>query len=87
MTDGVGGYYNIGRGYGVTYAARPVNITANSITANDFTVPNFSVGTFGGNAKMTGLTVNPATKKITFTTKWDGSSNGTFDVTLTQVQP
>jgi hypothetical protein len=85
MSDGIGGYYNYGRGYGVTYAARPVNITANSIPANDFTIPNFSVGAFGGVAKMTGLTVTPATKTITFSTTWDAGY--TFVVTLKQVQP
>lgn len=87
MNDGLGGYYNMGRGYGVTYAARTVTITATSIPTNNFTVPNFSAGDFGGNVVMTGLAVDPTTKKITFTSTWDGSSNGTFDVTLTQVQP
>lgn len=87
MSDGLGGYYNIGRDYGVTYAARPVIITANDIPSNDFSVPDFSVGDFGGNAVMTLLTVNPDSKTISFTSTWDGSANGTFEVTLTQVQP
>lgn len=87
MSDGLGGYYNLGRSYGPTYAARPTIITANNIPANDFSVSDFSVGLFGGTAIMTELNVDPATKKITFTSTWDGSTNGTFKVTLTQVQP
>jgi hypothetical protein len=85
MTDGLGGYYNYGRGYGVGYAARPVTITANSIATNDFSVPNFSVGAFGGVAKMSGISVDAAAKTITYTTTWDAGY--TFVVTLKQVQP
>lgn len=87
MSCGLGAYYDIGRGYGPSYAGTPVIITANNIPANDFTIPNFTIPDFGGTAVMTGFTVNPTTKKITFTTTWDGSSNGTFTVTLTQVKP
>lgn len=87
MSCGIGAYYDIGRAYGPTYAGTPAIITANNIAANDFTVTDFTIPSFGGTAIMTGLTVNPATKKITFTSTWDGSSNGTFSVTLTQVQP
>lgn len=87
MSCGIGGYYDLGRLYGPTYAGTPTIITANNIPANDFTVSNFTIPGFGGTAVMTGLTVNPATKKITFTSTWDGSTNGTFSVTLTQVQP
>ncbi|WP_133242662.1 BT_2262 family domain-containing protein [Flavobacterium psychrotolerans] len=86
MSDGFGGYYNIGRAYGVAYAGRPVIITANNISANDFSIPDFTNKGFGGNIVMSGLNVDPATKKISFTSTWDGSSNGTFKVTLTQVQ-
>lgn len=85
MSDGIGGYYNYGRGYGVGYAARPVKITATSIPSNTFSIPDFSVGAFGGVAKMSSLTVLPATKQITYTTTWDAGF--TFVVTLTQVQP
>lgn len=87
MSCGLGAYYDIGRSYGPTYAGTPTIITANNIPANNFTVSNFTVPSFGGNAIMTGLTVNPTTKQITFTSTWDGSTNGTFQVTLTQVQP
>lgn len=84
MSDGIGGYYAIGRAYGNGYLARPVIITANNIPANDFTIPPFTVGTFGGVAEMSGLTVNPTDKTISYSTEWD--SGYTFAVTLTQVQ-
>ena len=87
ISDGLGGYYNIGRNYGVGYAARPAIITANNIPGNDFTIPDFPVGTFGGNVVVSGFTVDPVAKKISFTSTWDGSGNGTFGITLTQVQP
>jgi hypothetical protein len=87
MSDGLGGYYNIGRNYGVTYAAGPAIITANNIATNDFSVTDYAVGLFGGNAVVSGFTVDPVAKTISFTSTWDGSSNGTFKVTLTQVQP
>jgi hypothetical protein len=85
MSDGIGGWYNYGYGYGIAYTAQPVIITANSITANDFSIPNFPVGAFGGDAEMTQFTVDPTTKTITFTTTWDAGY--TFEVTLNQFQP
>ena len=81
MSCGIGAYYDIGRVYGPTYAGTPTIITANNIPANDFSVPDFTIPSFGGNAVMTALTVNPTSKTITFTSTWDGSSNGTFTVT------
>lgn len=85
MSDGIGGYYNIGRAYGFGYIAAPVIITATDIPGNSFSVAPFTVNTFGGSATMSSITVNPSTKKITFSTVW--SSGFTFEVTLTQVQP
>lgn len=84
MSDGIGGYYNIGRAYGFGYIAGPVTITANNIPNNDFTVSPFIVNSFGGAGTMTSITVNPSTKKITYSTAWNVY---TFAVTLTQVQP
>jgi len=84
MSDGIGGYYNIGRGYGVGYAAGPVIITANEISTNDYApIPTFAVGAFGGVATMTGLTANPVDGTLSFSTDWDAGF--TFDVTLTKV--
>lgn len=84
ISDGIGGYYNLGRAYGFGYIAGPVTITANSIPSNSFTIAPFIVNTFGGAATMSAITVDPNTKKITFSTSW---LTYTFEVTLTQVQP
>jgi len=85
ISDGIGGYYDIGRAYGPTYAAQPATFTANDIPSNDFTFgPAFGVGLFGGVAEITSMQVNAANKTIKFTTEWD--SPFTFEVTLKQVQ-
>ncbi|HQA74489.1 BT_2262 family domain-containing protein [Flavobacterium sp.] len=83
MSDGIGGYYAIGRAYGSGYAARPVIITANDIPSNNFSVPAFSVGAFGGVAIMSGLTANSTNNTLSYSTEWD--SGYTFVVTLTKV--
>ncbi len=84
MSDGIGGYYAIGRSYGVGYAAGPVTITANDIPTNSYAaIPSFGVGAFGGTATMTGLTANPTNNTLSFTTTWDAGY--TFVVTMTKV--
>ena len=83
ISDGIGGYYAIGRGYGNGYIAPGCVITANDIAANDFSYSPFSVATFGGSAEMSGMTVDAGAKTIFFETVWDAGY--TFDVTLTQV--
>lgn len=84
MSDGIGGYYAIGRAYGITYAAGPVTITANNVATNDYApIPSFGVGDFGGNAVMSGLTANPVANTLSYTTIWD--SGFTFVVTMTKV--
>lgn len=84
MSDGIGGYYNIGRGYGVGYAAGPVIITANDIPTNNYDpIPSFGVGAFGGTATMSGLTANPANNTLSFSTTWDAGY--TFVATMTKV--
>lgn len=86
ISDAIGGYYDLGRGYGPAYRATGAQITANNIANNDFDLgPSFGVGAFGGNATITSFTVYPATKTINFVTDWDAGY--VFDVTLTQVQP
>lgn len=85
ISDGIGGWYDIGRAYGPTYRATPIEVTAVDIPSNSFTYSgDFGVGAFGGSATMSGFTVDPVAKTITFTTVWDGGPY-TFDVTLTQV--
>lgn len=84
ISDGIGGWYDIGRAYGPGYRATPIEVTAVDIPGNSFTYSgNFGVGAFGGVATMSGFTVDPVAKTITFSTVWD--SGYTFDVTLTQV--
>jgi len=84
MSDGIGGYYDLGRAYGSGYAAGPVTITAIDIPTNSFApIPSFGVGAFGGVAVMSGLTADPSTNKLSFSTTWD--SGYTFVVTMTKV--
>jgi len=83
LSDAIGGYYDIGRGYGDAYRASGIVITANNIPANDFSINGpVGVGAFGGEAVLSGLTVDPDAKTITFSTAWDAGY--TFVVTLTQ---
>jgi len=84
VSDGIGGYYAIGRAYGNDYLA-PMDVVANNIPGNNFTVPDFTVGTFGGVVENTGFTVNPGDGTIHFVSDW--SEGYVFDVTLEQVQP
>jgi hypothetical protein len=84
MSDGIGGYYAIGRAYGNAYVA-PMDIIANDIPTNNFTIPDYTVGTFGGTVENTDFTVNAEAGTIHFVSDWD--SGYTFDVTLEQVQP
>lgn len=83
MSDGIGGYYAIGRAYGPDYLA-PAEIIANDIPSNNFTVPNFTVGTFGGVVTMDSFSINPADHSIDYLSNWD--SGYTFDVHLEQIQ-
>jgi hypothetical protein len=83
LSDGIGGYYHYGRGYGAGYAAPGAIITVNGL--NDYIFgPDFTVGTFGGVATMTEMTVDPVAKTIDFSTDWDAGPY-TFVVHLEQV--
>lgn len=83
LSDGIGGYYDIGRAYGPTYRA-PATINVNNFATDDFTIPDFTVGTFGGNVEMTSFVVNESDHSIDFSADWD--SGYTFVVHLEQVQ-
>ena len=85
LSHAIGGYYDMGRGYGSGYAAKGAVITANSIPGNDFTVTQAVFPVWGNTADVTELTVNPETKSITWT-GLGNFGNGTFKVQLTQVQ-
>ncbi|MCG2462637.1 DUF5012 domain-containing protein [Flavobacteriaceae bacterium F89] len=84
LSDGIGGYYDLGRGYGKAYIAPGAKVTVNGL--NDYTFgPNFTVSTFGGVAMMTSMTVDPVAKTIDFTSDWDAGPYS-FAVHLEQVQ-
>lgn len=88
VSDAFGGWYDISRNIGVTSAAMGGTISGN-IATNTFTFPGIPVCEyFGGSAKITGLSVDPATKTLVLTTDWaaDASTNYKFVATLTQVQ-
>ncbi len=85
MSCGIGGYYEIGVGYGVGFHA-PCTITANDIAANDFTIEDFT-SAYGGwpwPYTMNSFTVDAANKKINFVSEW--AIGYTFTCELTQVQ-
>ncbi|MFT3687356.1 MAG: DUF5011 domain-containing protein [Phycisphaerales bacterium] len=94
VSDAFGGWYSIGRKLGVGYATQGGKINAVNIPANTFTFPgapgNLTNPGFGGVAELTGMTVDPAQKKIVFTSHWIAPgtppTNYNFEVTLTQVQ-
>lgn len=83
ISCGIGGYYAIGRNYGDNYLATVATFTAD-IAGGVYTPgPNYSVGAFGGVAEMSNISVDAATKHITFTSTWDAGY--VFTVTLKQV--
>lgn len=84
MSDGIGGYYHYGRGYGVGYAAQGAIITVNDYSTNNFSYSPFEVGGFGGDCVMSSLTVNAANNQVTFSTDWDAGY--VFAVVLDKVQ-
>ena len=84
LTDGIGGYYHLGRGYGPGYAATGAIITVNDFATNNFSYSSFQVGGFGGDCIMSSLIPNAANSTVSFTTEWDAGY--TFEVVLTQVQ-
>ena len=84
ISCGIGAYYSVGRGYGDSYLARPVIVTANSIPTNDYTISDFTVGGFGGACEMSGLVANPTAETVKFSTVWE--SGYTFDVVLKKVK-
>ncbi len=70
LSNALGGFYAIGRGYGNAYAAGEAVITANDIPTNDFTFEDAYVPAWGDYATITSLTVDPVAKTIVFTTEY-----------------
>lgn len=85
ISDGIGAWYEIGRGLGTAYGAPGATIKVNG--PNDFSIENgtFEVNGFGGAATMIEFNVDAAAKTIDFKTDWrDGLY--LFEVHLEQVQ-
>lgn len=86
ISDAFGGYYDIGRAYGLSYITPGGVIVANDIPSNDFTFPGTQTNLgFGGAVEITGLTVNPADNSMNMVVTWDAGY--TFEIHLDQVQP
>jgi hypothetical protein len=86
LSDGIAGYYDFGRSLGAGYSAPGATFKANDIASNDFTFgPTFTVNTFGGEADITEMDVDAASKTIHYVATWDAGPY-TFDITLKQVQ-
>lgn len=84
LSHAIGGYYDLGRGFGSGYAARGAEITANDISANDFTISQAVFPIWGNTVDITDFTVDAGNKTITFTGNGN-FGNGTFKVQLKQV--
>ncbi len=82
----VGGFYADGRGDGDISLARGGTIKVNNLAANDFTFTPAFFESFQLNVAITSMTVDPATKTITFVAEGD-FANGKWTVTMTQIQP
>ena len=88
VSDAFGGWYLFGRA--IAGSETPGGkIVANNIAANDFTFPGTQTNSyFGGTSRITGLSVNAATKTLVLTTVWqaDAATTYTFVSTLKQVE-
>lgn len=82
----VGGFYADGRGDGDGSLSRGGTITVNNLANNDFTFTPGYIENFDSEVGITSMTVNPATKTITFVAEGD-FANGKWNVTMTQIQP
>ena len=84
LSDGIGSYYDFGRGYGPDYACLGMQVKANDIASNDFSFLSEGTLPWGGVVAFTGFSVDAAAKTISYSTEWD--LGYVFEVTLTQVQ-
>jgi len=82
ISDGIGGYYDLGRNYGTAYAGKGGTFTANDIPTNDFTYgTGCVVPGFGGSVTFTSLVVDPVAKTLVLKSDWNVYH---FVITLTQ---
>lgn len=90
VSDAFGGWYLLGRNIAGSETPGAV-INAIDIPSNNFTFTGGPLTNlyFGGDANITGLTVNPVTKQLVLTTAWvapgNPPTNYEFVSTLTQV--
>jgi hypothetical protein len=85
ISDILGGYYDLGRGFGPDYAGIGATVTATNIATNTFTFSDpIGVGLFGGLAEITSMEVNAVAKTVKYNVTWDAGY--TFAITLKQVQ-
>ncbi|MEG3658040.1 hypothetical protein V5097_11555 [Arenibacter palladensis] len=83
ISDAQGGWYEYGRGLGVTYATPGLILKANNIATNDFTSEGpVATNSFGGSNTFTSLIVDPVAKTLTLTVYWD--FDYTFKTVFTQ---
>lgn len=85
LTDAVGGYYYLGRDYGLAYAAQGAVITVNDISTNDFSITQAEFPAWGNVVDITDFTVDAANKTIAFTGTGD-FGDGEFHIQLEQIQ-
>lgn len=89
VSDAFGGWYDIGRSFGVVGATPGGKITGN-IQSNSFTFPGnpLNNNNFPEPSNITGLTVDPVTKTLVLSTVWvaDPETTYNFVSTLKQVQ-
>ncbi|MFD0989894.1 BT_2262 family domain-containing protein [Mariniflexile jejuense] len=86
ISDAVGGYYDIGRGYGSNYATSDATITVNDLATNSFSFTPGPIAAFGITLNMSNMVVDATTKTITFTSTYGTASSGVFKIQLKQVQ-
>ncbi|MFP9115300.1 BT_2262 family domain-containing protein [Flavobacterium sp. RHBU_3] len=87
ISDAFGGYYDLGRAYGVGYITPGGVIVANDIPTNNFSFPGTQYNSgFGAPSEITAMTVDPATNSIDLTVVWTTTTTYTFQIHLDQVQ-
>lgn len=81
LSHGIGGYYDLGLGYGADYASKGAIITVNDLATNDITVTNAQFPVWGNIVQISNFKVDAANNTITY----HGSGNfgnGEFDIVL-----
>ena len=83
LSDGIGGWYNIGSGYGTKYISSGAIINMPDISSGTFTSNTFSNDNWGGDCDILSVVVDPVAKTIDIETEW--SFGYLFKIHLTQV--